>query len=255
MRFRDRTLLRLLDSAECGALLSPAVGDRLLRTAFTAQEARVGPVTTVVTRQVSLMPTSASAQPLEAQLYDMHSSRQWRLAGRWPLAGPVVDADARLDLTLLAGRGGVETTVTEVVRKDPVGGGAPDAQGRIPLGLRLRMVEEPAPELSETAFKVACVAFAVDRPFDDLAARLADVQVGMARVAESTDRPQPPVGMAVRTPVPALLLFPETALDDTDLPGAPGGVDPADSAGVRASRLTEFATRLRHVGIVPVAVP
>lgn len=255
MQFRDRTLLRLLDSAECGALLTPAVGDRLLQTAFTAQEARVGTVTAVVTRQVTLMPTSASSQPLEAQLYDMHSSRQWRLSARWPLAGPMVDADARLDLTLLAGRGGVETTVTEVVRKDPVGAGVPDAQGRIPLGLELEMVEEPAPELSETAFKVVSVAFVLDRPFTDLAAGLADVQVGMARVAEGADRPQPPAGMAVRTAVPALVLFPETALDDTDLPGVAAGTDPGDTAGLRRARLTELATRLRHVGIVPVAVP
>ncbi|MEU2391302.1 hypothetical protein [Streptomyces sp. NPDC007369] len=255
MQFRDRTLLRLLDSAECGALLTPGVGDRLLQTAFTAQEARVGPVTAVVTRQVTLMPTSASAQPLDAQLYDMQSGRQWRLSARWPLAGPTVDADARLDLTLLAGRGGVETTVTHVARKDPVGGGVPDDRGRIPLGLNLQMVEEPAPELSETAFKVVCVAFVLDRPFADLAARLADVQVGMARVAESADRPQPPAGMAVRTPAPALVVFPEAALDDADLPGVPAGTDPGDTAGLRRARLTELATRLGHVGIVPVAVP
>ncbi|MGW1765476.1 hypothetical protein ACWCQL_15570 [Streptomyces sp. NPDC002073] len=255
MQFRDRTLLRLLDAAECGALLTPGVGDRLLETAFTAQEARVGPVTAVVTRQITLMPTSVSAQPLDAQVYDMQSGRQWRLSARWPLAGPAVDADARLDLTLLAGRGGVETTVTDVTRKDPVGAGIPDAQGRIPLGLNLQMVEEPAPELSETAFKLVCVAFVVDRPFDDLAARLADVQVGMARMADSADRPRPPAGMAVRTAAPALLMFPEAALDEADLPGVPAGANPGDTAALRRARLTELATRLRHVGIVPVAVP
>ncbi|MEU7601703.1 hypothetical protein [Streptomyces sp. NPDC041003] len=53
MQFRDRTLLRLLDSAECASLLTAEVGDRLMRTAFDAPQATVGPVTAVVTRAVT----------------------------------------------------------------------------------------------------------------------------------------------------------------------------------------------------------
>ncbi|MEU6273026.1 hypothetical protein ABZ871_11530 [Streptomyces populi] len=317
MRFRDRALLRLLDADERAALLTAEVGDHLLAAAFLAQEAAVGPVTAVVTRQVTLMPTSRTLQPVEAHLFDIQSTRQWRLAAQLPLTGPTVDADARLDLTLLASRSGVQTSVTEVSVDDLGGIAALDAvdarivaedgslpsdadtlrerrlaslvglleerfetTGQAPLGdllrsrgltfeelraslstphnplrLRLKLVEDATKPATETAFKVVCVAFALDGPLDDLAARLAGVRVGMARTAASAELPQAPSGTAVRTATPALLLFPETALDDGDLPADSTGIDPADTARLRAARLTELATRLRHIGIVPVAVP
>ncbi|WP_030795974.1 hypothetical protein [Streptomyces sp. NRRL S-337] len=317
MRFRDRALLRLLDTDERAALLTTEVGDRLLQTAFLPQEATVGPVTAVVTRQVSLMPTSRTPQPLEAHLYDIQSTHQWRLAAQLPLTGPTVDADARLDLTLLASRAGVQTSVTEV-SVDDLGdiaaldtvdarivaedGSLPteaqalgerrltslvdiledrfETTGEAPLGdllrrraltfeelraglstphnplrLRLKLVEDATKPATETAFKVLCVAFVLDGPLDDLASRLAEIQLGMARVAASVDLPQPPPGIAVRTATPALLLFPDTALDDGDLPADSTGIDPSDTAHLRAARLTELTTRLRHIGIVPVAVP
>ncbi|TMV00052.1 hypothetical protein [Streptomyces sp. DASNCL29] len=318
MHFRDRTLLRLLDADERASLLTAKVGDQLVKTAFVAQEATVDPVTAVVTRQVTLMPTSRTAQPLEAQLHDMQTSHQWRLAAQVPLMGPLVDADARLDLTLLAGRRGVRTSITEVGVEDLAGVAELDAvdarivaedgslpteesalQGRRltsliailedrfetgeqaplgsvlverglttfeklqtalsaphnPLRLDLKLVEDALGPASETAFKVMCVAFVLDRPFEDLASRLAEMQIGMARVAESADLPRPPAGMGVRTTAPALLVFPESALDDADLPGVSAEVDPSDTAGLRTARFTELTARLRHVGIVPVAVP
>ncbi|WP_406375833.1 hypothetical protein OG788_40000 [Streptomyces sp. NBC_00647] len=317
MRFRDRALLRLLDADERAALLTAEVGDRLLATAFLSQEATVGPVTAVVTRQVSLMPASRTPQPVEAHLYDIQSTHQWRLTAQLPLTEPTVDADARLDLTLLASRAGVQTSVTEVSVEDLGGIAALDAvDARIvaedgsvptdaqalrerrlvslvgileerfdtsaeaplgdllrrrgvtfeelraglstphnPLRLRLKLVEDATKPATETAFKVVCVAFVLDGPFDDLAAQFAGIQLGMARTAASAELPQPPPGTTVRTATPALLLFPETALDDGDLPTDSTGIDPSDTARLRAARLTELTTRLRHIGIVPVAVP
>ncbi|MFE1438637.1 hypothetical protein [Streptomyces sp. NPDC058739] len=317
MRFRDRALLRLLDADERAALLTAEVGDRLLKTAFVAREATVGPVTAVVTRQVSLMPTSRTPQPVEAHLYDIQSTHQWRLTAQLPPAGPAVDADARLDLTLLASRAGVQTSVTgvsvddlgdiaaleavdaRIVTEDgslptdaqalrerrltslvgiledrfETSAEAPlgdllrahgttfeDLRARLstphhPLRLRLEMVEDGTKPATETAFKLLCVAFVLDGPLDDLAARLAEIQLGMARTAASAELPQPPPGTAVRAATPALLLFPETALDDGDLPADSTGIDPTDTARLRAARLTELITRLGHIGIVPVAVP
>ncbi|MFF0792245.1 hypothetical protein [Streptomyces spiralis] len=316
MRFRDRALLRLLDTDERAALLTAQVGDRLLQTAFVPQEATVGPVTAVVTRQVSLMPTSRTPQPLEAHLYDVQSTHQWRLTAQLPLTGPTVAADARLDLTLLASRAGVQTSVTEVSVGDlgdiaaleavdarivAEDGSLPaeaqalaerrltslvdlledrfETSGEAPLGnllrrrgltfeelraglstphnplrLRLKLIEDATKPATETAFKVLCVAFVIDGPLDDLASRLAEIQLGMARVAASVELPQPPPGMAVRTATPALLLFPGTALDDGDLPADTTGIDPSDTARLRAARLTELTIRLRQIGIVPVAV-
>ncbi|MEU8471604.1 hypothetical protein AB0F30_27480 [Streptomyces sp. NPDC029006] len=317
MRFRDRTLLRLLDADECAALLTTQVGERILHTAFTAQEATVGAVTAVRARQVGLMPTTGILQPFEAQMYGVQSAHQWRFSAQLPLAGPVVSADARLDLTLTATRAGVQTSVTAAGVEDlggiadptavdarilaedgslPVPGPALQERRltalvgilehrfettaeapigrllrsrgtltfeqlrdelsppRIPLRLGLTLTEEPTPT-APVAFPLQCLAFAVDEPFADLAARLTEIQVGMARTAPYADLPQPPAGVTVRTPLPALMFFPQAALDEPDLPGAVPGPGPADAAALRAARLDELAARLRHIGIVPVAVP
>ncbi|KOU61516.1 hypothetical protein ADK57_27580 [Streptomyces sp. MMG1533] len=317
MRFRDRILLRLLDAGERAALLTAPVGERILHTAFTAEEAEVGPVTAVRARQVGLMPTSQIVQPFEAQLYGAQSAQQWRFTAQLPLSGPVVGADARLDLTLLASRSGVRTSITEAAVENLAGiAEREDVDARIlaedgslpapgealetrrltalvdmleerfettaeaplgnllrsrgpltfeqlraelspphtPLRLGLRLTEEPTPSTAVT-FPLQCLAFAVDEPFADLAARLTEIQIGMARTAPLADLPQPPAGVAVRTPLPALMFFPQTALDEPDLPGTVPGPGPADDAGLRTARLDELAARLRHIGIVPVAVP
>ncbi|MCX4650244.1 MULTISPECIES: hypothetical protein [unclassified Streptomyces] len=317
MRFRDRILLRLLDAGECAALLTPEVGDRLLHAAFTAEEATVGPVTGVQARQVALMPTSGVVQPVEAHMHGVQSGQQWRLAAQLPLAGPVVGADARLDLTLLAPLSGVRTSITQAEMRDLRGIADLDAvdarivaedgalpapgealqqrrlsaliasledrfttSGEAPLGtllrsrpltfeqllaelspprrpqrLSLNFVEDSTKPPAPADFPVQCLGFAVDEPFGDLAARLAEIQTGRARAAPHAEPPRPPVGTAVRTPLPALMFFPQAALDEPDLPGTAQGPNPADTAGVRTARLDELALRLRPLGIVPVAVP
>ncbi|NEW69874.1 hypothetical protein [Streptomyces rhizosphaericus] len=318
MQFRDRTLLRLLDPDEQARLLTAQVGDRVLRVAFTADEALIGPVTNVVVRQVSALPVSWNARRLDAQMYDLQSSHQWRLSAEVPMAGPSVDADAQLDLTLVASRIGVASAVTDaqvealhgigdleavdarIMAEDgalPPEGPARQARRltalravlddrfetsdqapldlvlrqrgltsfeglqehlsppHIPQRLRLRVVEDATKPAADAAFKVQCLAYAVERPFDDLAVRLADIQVAAARVAANAEPSRPPAGTAVRAAVPALLLFPESALDDPDLPEAPEGVDPSDTAGHRAARLNALAGRLQHLGVVPVALP
>lgn len=118
--------------------------------------------------------------------------------------------------------------------------------------LKLTVLEDSSGPPLETAFSLVCLVYAHPRPFDDLAGLLATMQLARARVADSVDPPQPPrppEGMTVRATLPALLLFPEAALDDPGLPMPPGGAGPPPT---REARLAELTTRLRQVAVVPV---
>ncbi|MCM2424862.1 hypothetical protein [Streptomyces sp. RKAG337] len=315
MQFRDRTLLRLLDPVERAAVLTPRLGDRLLAAAFVPSDATAGPVSAVVARQVTLLPSDWNPHQVDAQVHDVQSSRQWRMSATVPLGPPSPGADARLDLTLVAGLQGVATSVTgveaepldgiadvtavdaEIVRQDgslPPEGNARQARRltvlRALLGarfetadaaplealldqrglttfeslqaylsppnaaqrLRLAVVEEAAPPVPDAAFKLICLVYVHAQPFDDLAGRLADVQLARARGADNADMPRPPAGMTVRAALPALLLFPEAALDDSGLPLPAGPAPPTGADALREARLTELTARLREVGVVPV---
>jgi hypothetical protein len=97
----------------------------------------------------------------------------------------------------------------------------------------------------------------VAQVLDDLATGLLDAvsAVAVARTGLDVlaDAPPPPSGAKVRHSRPALMVFPQSALDDADLPFV-AGPSPGSAAQKRSSRLTELTTRLRTSGIVPVAI-
>ena len=310
MQFRDRTLLRLVDTAERAAILTADVGDRLLRAAYRFDHAAVGTVTGVAVRDASLLPTSWFPQRVEAQVLAPTSGTRWEAAAELRLADPTVGADAQLDVTLTTTVRGVTTEVTSVRTRSLAGVGAEsDVDARIvtedgalpageaalatrrftalrdivrdelstaaevdldatleqsgvttyadlrhvldapnhPMLLALTLVSDATGPDRATNVRVVAAVTVVAEPFADLAGLLTELQVARARIASGADPLPPPAGMTPRTPVPFLVLFPITALDDADLPVAAGS-NPTP-AQRRAARLTELGTRLQPLGV------
>lgn len=127
------------------------------------------------------------------------------------------------------------------------------APGHEAARLVLTLVSDATGADVERPYRLTVLAHAVD----DLGAGLLDA-VGVLAASrpgldEVADPPIQPAGVKVRQGWPALVFFPASALDDTDLPGV-AGQNPPDDPARRAGRLSELTTRLRRAGIVPVAI-
>jgi hypothetical protein len=127
--------------------------------------------------------------------------------------------------------------------------GAPRLTERLALTM---VTDSTRPAAARTYRVVAAVVVAT--PDAPLYETLAAVQRGRARIGEAADPPAVPAGMRPRTPVPYLVVLPTALLDDEELPLPTGVTPPTDPDDLRATRLTELATRLRSLGIAPAVV-
>jgi hypothetical protein len=124
------------------------------------------------------------------------------------------------------------------------------AAPRLTERLALTMVTDSTRPATARTYRVVA-AVVVGAPDAPLRETLAVVQRGRARIGEAADPPAVPAGMRPRTPIPYLVVLPETLLDDADLPLPAGVAPPADPDQLRAARLTELTTRLRPLGVAP----
>ncbi len=172
-----------------------------------------------------------------------------------------VDAAADFDAAVDAIAGHLTTTprdaVAEVLHRrgltDLAGLRAAFEPSHDASRLVLTLVSDATGPEIEATYRLTVLVQAVE----DLASGLLDAvtKIATARTAMDVlaDPPVPPAGATVRESRPALLLFPVSALDDSDLPFA-AGQDPVTDAERQAGRLTELTSRLRSTGIVPVAI-
>lgn len=100
MQFVDRTLLRLGDSAERSAVLSPPVGNRLLAAAFVFDSVEVGEVTGVSVRDIELLPSVAERQLVEGALYQPMDGTRWEATASLRVGAPHATVDGRAELFL-----------------------------------------------------------------------------------------------------------------------------------------------------------
>ncbi len=115
------------------------------------------------------------------------------------------------------------------------------------------VVDGTLPARIQTHRVVAAAIIDAD-PIARLSALIGEIQVGRAALERGTELASPPRGMTPRTGLPFVVLFPQAALADGDLP-FPAGVNPAGAAQQRAARLTELQNRLTPFGIAlaPIA--
>ena len=109
MDFAAAATLQLLDSAEIAALLTPAVGDRIMAAAFSPDAVGIGTVSAVNVRRVELAPTLPAHELIDVDV-DVSAGARWRAMGRRVGAGQLI-ATARLDLALTVRLERVDTSV------------------------------------------------------------------------------------------------------------------------------------------------
>jgi len=114
VQFVDRTLLRLADSAERAAVLSPAVGNRLLSAAFVFDIVEVGEVTGVSVRDIELLPSVAERQLLEGALYQPVNGARWEATASLRVGAPHATVDGRAELFLTTETRIANTSVEDV---------------------------------------------------------------------------------------------------------------------------------------------
>lgn len=114
MQFVDRTLLRLADSAERAAVLTPAVGDRLLSAAFVFDSVEVGEVTGVSVRDIELLPSVAECQLLDGAFYQPMSGVRWEASASLRVGAPHATVDGRAELFLTTETRIAHTSVEDV---------------------------------------------------------------------------------------------------------------------------------------------
>lgn len=114
MQFIDRTLLRLTDAAERAAVLTPAVGNRLLSAAYVFDSVQVGQVTGVSVRDIELLPSVAERQLVEGALYQPMSGMRWEATASVRVSAPHATVDGRAELLLTTETRVVDTSVEAV---------------------------------------------------------------------------------------------------------------------------------------------
>ena len=107
MQSLDRSLLRLTEATERSALLTPAVGNRILHAAFIVHNVEVGDVTGVTVRDVDLLP---SVERVEAAVIHPLNGMRWEETGSRGVATPHAADDARVELLLTCETTRVEST-------------------------------------------------------------------------------------------------------------------------------------------------
>jgi hypothetical protein len=197
---------------------------------------------TAATRGVRTAVTEAQAEPLTGLRAEVEGA---------------ADFDAAVTLVAAHFAQTPKEALAEVLRRR----GITDLDGllatfgptREPSLMVLTLVSDATGADIETPYLLSVLAQVVD----DLAGGLLDAvaAVALARTGLDVlaDPPAPPSGAKVRHSRPALMVFPESALDDADLPFV-GGPSPTTDGQKRSSRLSELTTRLRFSGIVPVAI-
>jgi hypothetical protein len=114
VQFTDRTLLRLTDATERAAVLSAAVGDRLLSAAFVFDAADVGEVTGVSVRDIEILPSVAERQVLEGAFHQPMNGVRWEGTASVRVGAPHATVDARAELFLTTETRVAETSVERV---------------------------------------------------------------------------------------------------------------------------------------------
>ena len=114
MQFLDRTLLRLTDATERTALLTPAVGDRLLHASFIVDNVEVGEVTGVSVRDVDLLPSVSERQMVDAAVIHPATGMRWEGTGAVRVMAPHATVDARVELLLTCETRLADTSVERV---------------------------------------------------------------------------------------------------------------------------------------------
>ncbi len=114
MQFVDRTLLRLADTVERAAVLSPAVGDRLLSAAFVFDSVQVGEVTGVSVRDIELLPSVPERQVLEGAMYQPMNGMRWEASASLRVGAPHATVDGRVELFLTTETRIAHTSVEDV---------------------------------------------------------------------------------------------------------------------------------------------
>jgi hypothetical protein len=128
------------------------------------------------------------------------------------------------------------------------------ASPRHPSRVELELVVDGTlPSRIET-YRVIAAALIDEDPVARLRDLVGEIQLGRAALERGTELASPPRGMSPRTDLPYVVLFPESTLDDADLP-VPLGAAPTTPAEERAARLTELQTRLTPFGIALAPVP
>ncbi len=120
----------------------------------------------------------------------------------------------------------------------------PEHASRVELEL---VIDGTVPSRIET-HRVLAAAVIDEDAIGRLDELIREIQVGRAALEHGTELASPPRGMTPRTALPFIVLFPEAALDDADLP-VPVGANPQNAAEERAVRLSELQTRLTQFGI------
>lgn len=115
MEFVDRTLLRLTDQTERAAVLTHAVGDRLLKAAFVFSNVEVGEVTGVSVRDIELLPAVPDLQQFDATFAQLGATNRWEAFGTLGTPRGRAAADARIEVLLTTRTRVAETTVESVV--------------------------------------------------------------------------------------------------------------------------------------------
>lgn len=102
--------------------------------------------------------------------------------------------------------------------------------------------------------RVIAAAVIDDDPFAHVIDLVERIQLGRAALELASETAAPPQGMNARFGLPFVVIFPESVLDDGDLP-MPSGANPGDDAQRRALRLSELQDRLVTFGIAlaPIA--
>lgn len=114
MQFLDRTLLRLTDPAERLGVLTPAVGDRLLRAAYVFNSVEVGEVTGVSVRDVDILPAVHQPQRVDGAFMDQASGMRWEGTGTIGASPPLATAHARIEVLLTTETRVVDTSIQAV---------------------------------------------------------------------------------------------------------------------------------------------
>ncbi|WP_420451189.1 hypothetical protein [Ilumatobacter sp.] len=114
MDFTDRTLLRLTDDDERRAVLSPAVGTRILGAAFEFSNIEVGDVTGVTVRDIELLPAALASQRFDGLAREQSGSTQWEFSASLLATNPTSSAHARLELGLTTETRRADTSVERI---------------------------------------------------------------------------------------------------------------------------------------------
>ena len=114
MQFLDRSFLRLTDATERAALLTPAVGNRLLHAAFIVDNVEVGEVTGVSVRDVDLLPSVGERQTVDAAVTHPPTGMRWEAIGSVRVAAPHATVDARAELLLTCETRLADTSIERV---------------------------------------------------------------------------------------------------------------------------------------------